>query len=140
MALCQLFLQSEAAYACVSELGELGLVQFRDLNPDTSAFQRKFVNEVRRCDEMERKLRFLEKEIKKDDIPMMDSGDSPDAPQPREMIDLEATFDKLEHELQVKTIFYCKGIGRYQILVGLECFRICHSPSCSQAFGCHMKS
>ena len=65
--------QSEAAYACVSELGELGLVQFRDLNPDTNAFQRKFVNEVRRCDEMERKLRFLEKEIKKDDIPMMDS-------------------------------------------------------------------
>jgi len=101
MALCQLFLQSEAAYACVSELGELGLVQFRDLNPDTSAFQRKFVNEVRRCDEMERKLRFLEKEIKKDDIPMMDSGDiSPEAPQPREMIDLEATFDKLENELQ----------------------------------------
>ena len=67
-------LQSEAAYACVSELGELGFVQFRDLNPDTNAFQRKFVNEVRRCDEMERKLRFLEKEIKKDDIPMLDAG------------------------------------------------------------------
>lgn len=32
MALCQLFLQSEAAYACVSELGELGLVQFRDVS------------------------------------------------------------------------------------------------------------
>ena len=47
MALCQLFLQSEAAYSCVSELGELGLVQFRDLNPETNAFQRKFVNEVR---------------------------------------------------------------------------------------------
>lgn len=100
MALCQLFLQSEAAYGCVSELGELGLVQFRDLNPDTNAFQRKFVNEVRRCDEMERKLRFLEKEIKKDEIPMLDTGDSPEAPQPREMIDLEATFEKLEHELQ----------------------------------------
>jgi len=100
MALCQLFLQSEAAYACVSELGELGLVQFRDMNPDTNAFQRKFVNEVRRCDEMERKLRFLEKEIKKDEIPMLDAGDSPDAPQPREMIDMEATFEKLEHELQ----------------------------------------
>merc|ERR1711936_272500 len=84
----------------VSELGELGLVQFRDLNPDTNAFQRKFVNEVRRCDEMERKLRFLEKEIKKDEIPMLDTGDSPEAPQPREMIDLEATFEKLEHELR----------------------------------------
>ncbi|CAH1774495.1 unnamed protein product [Owenia fusiformis] len=100
MTLCQLFLQSEAAYACVSELGELGLVQFRDLNPDVSAFQRKFVNEVRRCDEMERKLRFLEKEIKKDGIPMLDTGDNPDAPAPREMIDLEATFEKLENEMK----------------------------------------
>ncbi|XP_017038991.1 V-type proton ATPase 116 kDa subunit a1 isoform X7 [Drosophila ficusphila] len=100
MALCQLFLQSEAAYACVSELGELGLVQFRDLNPDVNAFQRKFVNEVRRCDEMERKLRYLEKEIKKDEIPMLDTGESPEAPQPREMIDLEATFEKLENELR----------------------------------------
>ena len=100
MTLCQLFLQSEAAYACVSELGELGLVQFRDLNPDVNAFQRKFVNEVRRCDEMERKLRYLEKEIKKDGIPMLDTGDNPEAPQPREMIDLEATFEKLENELR----------------------------------------
>lgn len=99
MTLCQLFLQAEAAYACVSELGELGLVQFRDLNPDVNAFQRKFVNEVRRCDEMERKLRFLEKEIKKDGIPMLDTGDNPDAPVPREMIDLEATFEKLEGEM-----------------------------------------
>lgn len=32
MALCQLFLQAEAAYACISELGELGLVQFRDVS------------------------------------------------------------------------------------------------------------
>ncbi|XP_041371566.1 V-type proton ATPase 116 kDa subunit a1-like [Gigantopelta aegis] len=100
MTLCQLFLQSEAAYACVSELGELGLVQFRDLNPDVNAFQRKFVNEIRRCEEMERKLRFLEKEIRKDGIPMLDTGDNPDAPAPREMIDLEATFEKLENEMK----------------------------------------
>ena len=32
MCLAQLFLQSEAAYACVAELGELGLVQFRDVS------------------------------------------------------------------------------------------------------------
>lgn len=32
MTLCQLFLQSEAAYTCVCELGELGLVQFRDVS------------------------------------------------------------------------------------------------------------
>ncbi|XP_015795690.1 V-type proton ATPase 116 kDa subunit a isoform X1 [Tetranychus urticae] len=100
MSLCQLFLQSEASYLCVAELGELGLVQFRDLNPDVNAFQRKFVLEVRRCDEMERKLRVLEKEIKKDEIPMSDMGDVPDAPLPREMIELETTFEKLENELK----------------------------------------
>ena len=33
MTLAQLFLQSEAAYCCVSELGEIGLVQFRDVSP-----------------------------------------------------------------------------------------------------------
>ena len=66
---------------------------------------------------MERKLRFLEKEMKKDEIPCLDTGDSPEAPQPRgssacflifqpqpcvlrEMVDLEATFEKLEHELR----------------------------------------
>ncbi|EDV28211.1 V-type proton ATPase 116 kDa subunit a isoform 1 [Trichoplax sp. H2] len=100
MTLCQLFLQSEAAYACVSELGELGLVQFRDLNPDVNIFQRKFVNEVRRCEEMERKLRFVYKEIERASIPMVDTGDIPDAPPPREMIDLESTFEQLENEMK----------------------------------------
>lgn len=32
MCLSQLFLQVESAYCCVAELGELGLVQFRDVS------------------------------------------------------------------------------------------------------------
>lgn len=43
---------------------------------------------------------FLEKEIRKDDIPIVDASDNTDAPQPREMVDLEATFEKLENELK----------------------------------------
>jgi len=100
MCLAQLYLQSEAAFACVSELGELGLVQFIDLNENVNAFQRKYVNEVRRCDEMERKLRFLEKELKKDEIEVFDNGDNPLAPAPREMIDLEVKFEKLENDMK----------------------------------------
>nr|XP_056719063.1 V-type proton ATPase 116 kDa subunit a 1 isoform X2 [Euleptes europaea] len=100
MTLAQLFLQSEAAYCCVSELGELGKVQFRDLNPDVNVFQRKFVNEVRRCEEMDRKLRFVEKEIKKANIPIVDTGENPEVPFPRDMIDLEANFEKIENELK----------------------------------------
>uniref|UniRef100_A0A131Y231 V-type proton ATPase subunit a n=1 Tax=Ixodes ricinus TaxID=34613 RepID=A0A131Y231_IXORI len=101
MTLCQLFIQSEAAFNCVAELGELGLVQFRDLNPDVNAFQRKFVNEIRRCDEMERKLRFVEREIKNDQLPLPEDGDEVgNLPQARDMVDLEANVDRLECELR----------------------------------------
>lgn len=60
-----------------------------------NAFQRKFVNEVRRCEEMERKLRFLENEILKDkdkEIIMVEPQEFVEAPKPKEMIDLEVTF------------------------------------------------
>ncbi|XP_014775364.1 V-type proton ATPase 116 kDa subunit a 1 [Octopus bimaculoides] len=100
MTLCQLFLQSEAAYPVVSELGELGMVQFRDLNPDVNAFQRKFVSEVRRCEEMERKMRYIEKEMTIDGIKMDVSGVTPKAPPPKEMVDLEASLEKMESELR----------------------------------------
>lgn len=39
MALCQLFIQPEAAYTSISELGESGTVQFRDVSTN-------YVNQV----------------------------------------------------------------------------------------------
>jgi V-type H+-transporting ATPase subunit a len=89
MALAQLFIQPEAAYFAISELGESGNVQFRDLNENVNTFQRKFVNEVRRCGEMERKLRYIETEVKKDKVSIPDVQELPKAPNPREIIDLE---------------------------------------------------
>lgn len=35
---------------------------------------------------------FLETEIKKDELPIYDPEDNPDAPKPREMIDLEVKY------------------------------------------------
>uniref|UniRef100_F6SXF7 V-type proton ATPase subunit a n=1 Tax=Monodelphis domestica TaxID=13616 RepID=F6SXF7_MONDO len=88
MCLSQLFLQVEAAYCCIAELGELGLVQFKDLNANVNSFQRKFVNEVRRCESLERILRFLEDEMREEIVIQMPEK-SPQTPLPREMIDLE---------------------------------------------------
>uniref|UniRef100_A0A669AWZ1 V-type proton ATPase subunit a n=1 Tax=Oreochromis niloticus TaxID=8128 RepID=A0A669AWZ1_ORENI len=39
MCLAQLFLQSGSAYDCISELGELGLVEFRDVSTKTGRFE-----------------------------------------------------------------------------------------------------
>ncbi|KAK9079428.1 hypothetical protein SSX86_001099 [Deinandra increscens subsp. villosa] len=65
MTFVQLIIPVESAHRAVSYLGELGLLQFRDLNDDKSPFQRTFVNQVKRCAEMSRKLRFFKDQIHK---------------------------------------------------------------------------
>uniref|UniRef100_A0AAR2KBJ5 V-type proton ATPase subunit a n=1 Tax=Pygocentrus nattereri TaxID=42514 RepID=A0AAR2KBJ5_PYGNA len=103
--LVQLFLQSGSAYNCVSELGELGLVEFRDLNPSVNAFQRKFVSEVRRCEEMEKTFTFLEQEIVQSLSPPLSGtlplpSPLPAAPQPRELLVIEEESERLARELR----------------------------------------
>jgi len=106
MSRCQVYLPPEAAYNCVAELGELGLAQFVDLNPDVSAFQRQFVGEVKRCEEMERKLRYIESEIVKDGLSITEDEMTRPAPAPREMVELEANLNTIEENLrEVNTNF-----------------------------------
>lgn len=101
MTLCQVFLAPEAAYNNMADLGELGCVQFRDLNQDVTNFQRKFVNEVRRCDEMERQVRYITRELETDGIKLEDVYDNiPGAPNPREVYELEANLEKAECEIR----------------------------------------
>ncbi|EPS63035.1 hypothetical protein M569_11753, partial [Genlisea aurea] len=45
MMLAQLIIPVESAYRAVSYLGQISLIQFRDLNEDKSPFQRTFVNQ-----------------------------------------------------------------------------------------------
>ena len=44
------------------------------LNPDLTPFQRRFVTYVKRCDELERKLRFFANEIDKFELEMVSAG------------------------------------------------------------------
>ncbi|KAF8590511.1 ATPase V0/A0 complex subunit [Ramaria rubella] len=78
MSLVQLFIPTEVAHDAVSELGELGDVQFKDLNPEVNPFQRSFVAEIRRIDEMSRRVRFFATQIEKekDKIPVRPLYDS----------------------------------------------------------------
>lgn len=66
MSLMQFLIPTEVAHDTVAELGELGNVQFKDLNPAVNPFQRSFVGEIRRTEEMARRVRFFESQIQKD--------------------------------------------------------------------------
>ncbi|KAK4408900.1 V-type proton ATPase subunit a1 [Sesamum angolense] len=96
MMLVQLIIPVESAHRAVSYLGELGLLQFRDLNNDKSPFQRTFVNQVKRCAEMSRKLRFIKDQLHKAGLT---SSPSP-APQPdTDLEELEIQLEEHEHGL-----------------------------------------
>ncbi|XP_004844020.1 V-type proton ATPase 116 kDa subunit a isoform X1 [Heterocephalus glaber] len=101
--LAQLFLQAGTAYECLSALGERGLVQFRDLNQNVSCFQRKFVGEVKRCEELERILVYLVQEITRADIPLPEGEASPPAPPLKQVLEMQEQLQKLEVELREVT-------------------------------------
>eukprot|EP00898_Chlorokybus_atmophyticus_P007673 jgi/Chlat1/7907/Chrsp68S07349 len=90
MQLVQLIIPAEAAHDTVLFLGEIGMVQFKDLNPDKSAFQRTYANQVKRCDEMARRLRFFQDQMAKANM----------RPAPRPGLDKDLDLDELETKLQ----------------------------------------
>jgi len=98
MALVEIFFGQEAAYNCVRELGELGLIQFSDLNEGVNSFARNYVSEIRRTEEMERRLRFFAGEIEKEKLQVPANYEMPSAPNQKDLIDLEATLEQLENE------------------------------------------
>lgn len=101
--------QEHCAHRVVTDLGRLGVIQFTDLNPDLTAFQRRYMREIKRCDELERKLRYfnemLEKhEIRKHDAPdldrFLDDLDKRTSGSPAAILDqLEVLLEEKESEL-----------------------------------------
>nr|XP_014345869.1 PREDICTED: V-type proton ATPase 116 kDa subunit a isoform 3 [Latimeria chalumnae]XP_014345870.1 PREDICTED: V-type proton ATPase 116 kDa subunit a isoform 3 [Latimeria chalumnae] len=98
--LAQLFLHSGSAYNCVSELGEIGVVEFRDLNQNVNAFQRRFVGEVRRCEDMEKTFSFLEQEVRKVGLSVQEGETNPPAPLSRDVLKIQEESEQLAQELR----------------------------------------
>uniref|UniRef100_G1PX99 V-type proton ATPase subunit a n=1 Tax=Myotis lucifugus TaxID=59463 RepID=G1PX99_MYOLU len=100
VSLAQLFLPTAAAYTCVSQLGELGLVEFRDLNASVSAFQRRFVVDVRRCEELEKTFTFLQEEVRRAGLALPPPEGGLPAPPPRDLLRIQEESDRLAQELR----------------------------------------
>ena len=74
MAFVSLIISEEAAAACIRELGVMGCIQFQDLNPELTPFQRRYVTYIKRCDEIERKVRYVAGEVKKLNVTIQPAG------------------------------------------------------------------
>uniref|UniRef100_A0A2K5J5H2 V-type proton ATPase subunit a n=1 Tax=Colobus angolensis palliatus TaxID=336983 RepID=A0A2K5J5H2_COLAP len=66
------------------------------LNQNISTFQRKFVGEVKRCEELERILVYLVQEINRADIPLPEGETSPPAPPLKQVLEMqfEPTYEE----------------------------------------------
>ncbi|KAF7580162.1 putative V-type proton ATPase subunit vacuolar isoform [Clavispora lusitaniae] len=69
MSLVQLYVPTEVARDVIHKVGSLNLVQFRDLNKGVNEFQRAFVQELRKLDNVERQYTYLKAELDKRGIP-----------------------------------------------------------------------
>ncbi|KAK9942683.1 hypothetical protein M0R45_008336 [Rubus argutus] len=95
MQLVQIIIPIECAHLTVSYLGDLGLLQFKDLNSEKSPFQRTYATQIKRCGEMARKLRFFNDQMIKAGLPPTKSARQVDL----NVDDLEVKLGELEAEL-----------------------------------------
>nr|GLL28454.1 V-type proton ATPase subunit a3-like isoform X2 [Ipomoea trifida] len=96
MQLVQLIIPIESARLSVAYLGDLGLIQFKDLNADKSPFQRTYAAQIKRSGEMARKLRFFKDQMSKAGVSASAKSDTQDA---IKFDDLEVKLGDLEAEL-----------------------------------------
>lgn len=91
MVLVRMVFDEVAGHDTVDELGKVGMFQFVDENEHESGFQRHFAPNVRRCEELQRCMRFLEKELASIDMEPLDDF--------TEISEDELRFEELEEHL-----------------------------------------
>lgn len=101
MVLVRLYFDRAAAHDTIDELGELGLCQFKDLNENQSSFQRTFSENVRRCHDMLRVVRYLIDQINDANHLVLapSAFDGPGTGPTFRLDDLDAHLSSLEHSL-----------------------------------------
>ena len=117
MCMVQMIVQHDAAQATVEELGELGSLMFVDLNEGVTAFQRNFVSEMKRCDEMERHLRFIEDQVASAGLTMSKRSW---VERPGALVDFQSQLEEYHKDLIQLNANQSKLVSSYNHLVELS--------------------
>ncbi|KAL8195355.1 hypothetical protein R6Q57_025758 [Mikania cordata] len=96
MHLVQVIIPIESARLTVSYLGDIGLIQFKDLNAEKSPFQRTYAGQIKRCAELARKLCFFKDQMSKAGVKPSAKSD---AKAEFNLDELEVKLGELEAEL-----------------------------------------
>lgn len=96
MKLVEIMMQAEAARATVEALGELGLVQFVDLNAHVTAYNRTFVKDLKRCDDIDKSLAYVRECCEFYKAP---AASNPDAALVRSLDEIELRATELQQQL-----------------------------------------
>lgn len=83
-----LIMQADMGWRILNQLGKLSVLQFVDLNADQTVFNRRYASYIRRCEEAERRIRFLIQEQERFKIPIIHGKDS------------KAILDQIDDELE----------------------------------------
>ncbi|PVV03475.1 hypothetical protein BB560_002058 [Smittium megazygosporum] len=129
MSFIRIFIPLEISRFVVTELGEAGIVQFKDLNEKATGFQRTFTPEIRRFEDIERKLNYFHSEIAKEAIPISAEVDSTFAYRPRgpqELEEMEEVIFEYDTRLRKLTQTYSELSSRWMELVlnGLALYEV----------------
>ncbi|KAH3678390.1 hypothetical protein WICMUC_001407 [Wickerhamomyces mucosus] len=101
MTLVELFIPLEISRDTIYTLGQEGNVQFRDKNSKVNTFQRSFVKEIRRLDNVQRQFRYFRDEIESREIELFeDPFPQEGTPKPSDIDDLVLNAQLLEDRLK----------------------------------------
>lgn len=89
------------------------------MNPELQAFQRSFILEVCRFAEMERKLRYMEFEMRVNEVPLREQKTDPKALPLQEMTQFEVWILEL--------VSYMHTQGNFQIFRALAVMKTCRN-------------
>lgn len=99
MSLVQLYVPTDVSRDIIYRIGQLDIIQFRDLNSKINEFQRSFVKELRKLDNVERQFNLFKKELDNREISIKEFPYEHVIPQQSEIDELIENSQLLEDRI-----------------------------------------